>query len=76
MLKIKGKVIKCIMTRKRRMKAGFLMDKTIYYVLLIIPKKTDSLKEEKIYKRVGVGYVARKYIYLGATGSAELVSIQ
>jgi len=52
------------------------MDKTIYYVLLIIPKKTDSLKEEKIYKRVGVGYVARKYIYLGATGSAELVSIQ
>jgi hypothetical protein len=74
--KMEEKAIKCVIAGKRRMKAGFPTDETTHYVLLIAPKKTDSPREEKIYERVGVGYMAGKYINLGVTGSAELVSIQ
>jgi hypothetical protein len=70
------KALKCVVAGKRRMKAGFPTNETTHYVLLIAPKKTDSPRRDKIYKRVGVGYMAGKFIDLGAIGSAGLVSIQ
>jgi hypothetical protein len=70
------KTLKCVVAGKRRMKAGFPTDETTHYVLLIALKKTDLPRSERIYERVGVGYMAGKFIDLGATGSTGLVSIQ
>jgi hypothetical protein len=74
--KTEEKTLKCVVVGKRRMKAGTPMDETTHYVLLIAPKKTDSPRGEKIYERVGIGYMAGKFIDLVATGSAGLVNVQ
>jgi hypothetical protein len=70
------KALKCVIAGKMRMKVGFPTGEATHYVLLIMPKKMNSPRGEKIYERVGVGYMAGKFIDLVATGSAGLVSIQ
>jgi hypothetical protein len=74
-IKTEEKTLKCVVVGKRRMKAGTPTHETTHYVLLIALKKTD-FPRGKIYERVGVGYIAGKFIDLVATGSAGLVNVQ
>jgi hypothetical protein len=70
------KTLKCVVVGKRKMKLRTPADVTTHYVLLIAPKRMDSPRGEKIYQRVGVGYMAGRFIDLAVTGPAGLVKVQ
>jgi hypothetical protein len=70
------KSMKCVTVGKRKMRSKTPADETTHYVLLIAPKKTDSVKGETIYERVGVGYMAGRFIDLAGSGSGMPVSVQ
>jgi hypothetical protein len=46
------------------------------YILLITLKKSDSPRGEKLYERVGVSYIAGKFIDLVGNRASGLVNIQ
>jgi hypothetical protein len=74
--KTEQKTLKCVVVGKRIMKSKTPTDETTHYVLLIAPKKTDSPRGEKIYERVGVGYMKGRFIDLVGSGASGLVNVQ
>jgi hypothetical protein len=75
-VKIEEKTLKCVVVGKRRMTLNTPKDETTHYVLLIAPKSGQSPRGGKIYERVGVGYMAGKFIDWAGTGPAGLVNVQ
>ncbi len=75
-VKTEEKTLKCVVVGKRRMRSKTPTDETTHYVLLIAPKRMDSPRGAKVYERVGVGYMAGRFIDLVGTGSAGLVNVQ
>ena len=75
--KIEEKMLKCVVVGKRKMKPGTPADVTTHYVLLIAPKRIEAPRVERIYERVGVGYMAGRFIDLAVTGPVVgLVNVQ
>ncbi|KAE9363831.1 HET-domain-containing protein [Stipitochalara longipes BDJ] len=74
--KTEEKTLRCVVVGKRMVRAKTPANEITHYVLLIAPKKTESPRGEKVYERVGVGYMAGKFIDLVGTGAAGLVNVQ
>jgi hypothetical protein len=71
------KTFRCVVVGKRMARAKMPVGEITHYVLLIAPKKTtDSPRGEKLYERVGVGYMAGRFIDLVGNGASGLVNVQ
>jgi len=75
-LKEEEKNLRCVVVGKRMTKVKTPIAEITHYVLLIAPKKSDSPRGEKLYERVGVGYMAGKFIDLVGNGASGLVNVQ
>lgn len=75
---VKGveKTLKCVVVGKRKVRPQPPQDETIHYVLVISPNTMDPPKGERIYERIGVGYMAGRFINLVEPGLEEIVSVQ
>jgi hypothetical protein len=67
---------RCVVVGKWIMRVKTPVEEIMCYVLLITLKKSDSPRGEKLYERVGVSYIAGKFIDLVGNGASGLVNVQ